>query len=356
MKSKLFLISLAAVLALSLGLTGCGTTTTTPPLYNLTFSDHNPQGNACADALTTYANYIADHSGGKVVIKKIGYAGEILPQMQAFAGVQADTADAASYVPEIGDGIQYMQVMAMPFMGWQSPQAAIDVYNNLTAKFPQMQQQFTSKGLVFATLDMMPAYQLNYYASNFSAAYPADIHGLTINCLEGNLASIITMLGASGSVLSFTDALTGIPSHVGDGFCMHLEFCSFFGLLPYLPSHTLFQGGIVMTPIGVIWNKTVYDGVVTAVGQSVMDAAAAAWLHTFLTETAVDTAGWGTYFATHPQTIVSLNRTQIVDNGWVGNVSSYYGTWESACADPSVATQIYGNATALIASWPSWVP
>ena len=120
-KNKVFLILLTAVLAISLSILGCGEVTPLPPEISLVFSDHNPNFNACAQALTTYANYIAGHSDGKIEITKIGYGGEILPQLQAFEGVQAGTADCASYVPEIGDGLEYIQVMNLPFMGWGTP-------------------------------------------------------------------------------------------------------------------------------------------------------------------------------------------------------------------------------------------
>jgi hypothetical protein len=346
-KNKVFLILLAAVFVISLSIVGCGEVTPLPPEIELIFSDHNPSFNAEAQGLTAYANYIADHSGGKVAITKIGYGGEVLPQMQAFEGLQAGTADCAAYVPEIGDGIEYLQVMQMPFMGWGTPRKAEAVYGKLIDDYPEILGQFPST-LTFATLVMMPPVHLHYYAEDFVADTPDDIAGQEILTLEGNLGSLLNMLGAIGVVLSFPDLLDQVPKGIGAGYAQHSEFCFGLNIISFFHSHTFFPGGIVMTPIGPLWNTESYEAVLDIVGQDVMDAAAAAYATKFIEATAVDTAGALGWIAGHGDTVTSLDSSQTAV--WAAACADYFTTWENACDDPDLAEDILDAAVGYIAA------
>lgn len=87
MKNKILLILLAAVLAISLSLIGCAQEEPAPQVIHLIFSTDWPSFNCGGRAVTAYANYIADHSDGKVEIEKIGYEGEIVSELEVFEGV-----------------------------------------------------------------------------------------------------------------------------------------------------------------------------------------------------------------------------------------------------------------------------
>jgi TRAP-type C4-dicarboxylate transport system substrate-binding protein len=348
-KNKVFLILLAAVFAMSLSIVGCtGGEEETPPELSLIFSDHNPSFNAEAQALTAYANSIAAASNGKIEITKIGYGGEILPQMQAFEGVQAKTADCAAYVPEIGDGLEYAQVMQMPFMGWGTPRNAEAVWLKLIAKHAQILAQFpTTLTFDAAAMTMMPPVMLHYYAEDFVADSPDDIAGKEILSLEGNLASILTMLGATGVVLSFPDLLDQVPKGIGDGYAQHSEFCFGLQIISFFHSHTFFPGGIVMTPIGPLWNTESYNKVKNIIGDAGMAAAADAYKTKFIQATAVDTAGAQDWMLTHGDTVTSLTASQTAV--WAAAVGPYFTSWENACADANVAKAILASAQAFIA-------
>jgi TRAP-type C4-dicarboxylate transport system substrate-binding protein len=348
-KNKILLVLLAAVLAISLSVVGCaggGEEEEEPEVILLIFSDFNPFASATARALTAYANYIADHSDGKVEIEKIGYEGEILPP-EIFEGVQAGTADCASYFPEIGEGLEYIQVMQMPFMGWGTAENAREICLKLIGDYPEILGQFPST-LTFDTLYMMPPFQLHYYAEDFVADTPDDIAGLEIIWTAGNLASILNMLGATGLLLSFPEVLGMVPECFGDGFAHHSEFCFALGLVPYFHSHTYFPGGIVMMPLGMLWNTEPYNAVVEAVGEEVMDAARAVWLETLDLWVTVDTAGALEWWVTHGDTVTSLNSTQTAI--WAAACADYITQWENACPDPAKVEAIYDSAKAYIAA------
>jgi TRAP-type C4-dicarboxylate transport system substrate-binding protein len=355
MKNKIVLILLAAVLVLSLSIVGC----TTPPaeeeeeeeepeVIELIFSDHAPLDHPIHRAVVAYANYIAEHSDGRAEIERIGYGGEILSDLEAFEGVQNGTADCAHYVPDIGDGLEYFQVMQMPFMGWGTAQKAVSIFWQLADDYPEILGQFPST-LTLDTLYMMPAYHLHYYAEDFVADAPDDIAGLEIICLaDDNLVSILNMLGATGMRLSFDDVLDQVPKGMGDGFAIHSEFTYGLALLPYFHSHTLFLGGIMMMPIGMLWNTESYNAVVEAVGEEVMNAARAIYCETFDLWITVHTKGALEWWVTHGDTVTSLNSTQT--EVWAAAVADYVEDWESVCDDPAKAKAIYDAAKAYIAA------
>jgi TRAP-type C4-dicarboxylate transport system substrate-binding protein len=156
------------------------------------------------------------------------------------------------------------------------------------------------------------------------------------------------MLGATPVLLSYPDVMDQLPKGFGDGFAMHLVFCHGLGLMGYFHSHTLFQGGIMMAPIGVLWNTAKYNACKNIVGQDVMDAAAALWLSTVYGGVATDTVGAYEWMLSHNDTVVTLNSTQTAV--WADAVASYVEDWKNACDDPELAADIYDTAKAYIAA------
>lgn len=350
MKKKLLVMSLALALVLSVTIVGCGEVTPLPPELTLIFSTHNPDTNAMAQAQKTYAEYIKNHSDGKIDYEF--YPGEsLLGQQAAFEGVQARTADVAQYVPEIGDGIEYIQVMVMPFMGFPSREKATEIYWTLVEDYPEILGQFPSTTKL-ATYYLMPGYQLHYYAANLVVDEPEDLAGLTINAMEGTWVSLLDTLGAAGSFLTFPEVMSGIPSGIGDGFLQHNEFCAFFNLLQFFRSHTFFEGGISFMPIGELWNKEAWDETVAIVGEEVLEAAHQEWLTKAYQGTATDTVLVNEFFTAHAaeQTQTYLTGAQTEANGWVVAAAPYITTWQNLCDDPDLAADIYDAAQALIAA------
>ena len=195
---------------------------------------------------------------------------------------------------------------------------------------------------------MMPPVHLHYYAEDFVVDTPDDIAGKEIICMEGNVANILDMLGVVPALLSFPDVLDQVPKGFGDGFSQHSEFCFGLGLISNFHSHTFFPGGIMMIPIGALWNTGSYEAVLDIVGQEVMDAAAAAWLTKFIEATAVDTAGALGWIAGHGDTVTSLDGTQTAV--WAAACADYVTDWENACDNPALAAAIYDAAVAAIAA------
>lgn len=239
----------------------------------------------------------------------------------------------------------------MPFMGWATARNAETIFWRLASDYPEILGQFPST-LTFDTLYMMPPVQLHYYAEDFVADTPDDIAGLEILCLEGYTSQLLSMLGATSVLLLFSDLLDQVPKGIGDGYAQHSEFTYGVQVAPplvsYFHSHTVFPGGILMTPIGMLWNTESYNAVVEAVGEEVMDAARAVWLETYDLWMTVDTAGALEWWVTHGDTVTSVNSTQTAV--WAAACSDYVTQWENSCDDPALAADIYDAAKAYIAA------
>jgi hypothetical protein len=374
------------VLVLSLSFAGCGNGGVELSLY---FSDHNPPGNAMADALDAYAAYIKAESGGTIDIE-VRHQGTGIDEGDVWSEIPSDDSiyAAAHYVPEITDGPAYIQVMSLPFMGWPDVdvlpnphfpdagppawprmycmQTAGMIYNMLLGDYSAEILGDFPASVQYVASYMMPPTQLNYYAEGLNITSPDDLASEGINsmlCMEAGVASILGELGVTGDVQDLVPIMTGVANGMDDGFAQHLEFCAFFGLLQYLKSHTCFEGGLVMVPIGILWNTSKYDACVaqlTAAGANataVMTAAADVWHNSALEGTLVDTAAAGSYINAHgDQTVVSINTTQIADLGWAGNVSGYISDWETACSNSTKAHEIYLKALWYIANFDMFWP
>jgi hypothetical protein len=237
--------------------------------------------------------------------------------------------------------------MQMPFMGWSNAENARQVYLKLIDDYPEILGQFPTT-LTLDTLYMAGAYQLHYYAEGFVADTPDDIDGLEIICLDSNVPRILDLLEATTVLLSFPDMMDQVPQGVGHGFAHLGQFVHFTGLLPYFHSHTFFQGGIVMKPIGMLWNTESYNVVVGAVGEEVMDAARAVYYETLYLWDTVLTAGALEWWVTHGDTVTYLNSTQT--EVWAAACADYVTEWENSCDDPALAADIYDAAKAYIAA------
>jgi hypothetical protein len=158
----------------------------------------------------------------------------------------------------------------------------------------------------------------------------------------------MTLLGASGTQVSFPDLLDGVPKGLGDGYCQHAEFTYGLGIVQYFHSHTVFPGGIVMTPILPLWNTQSYNKVKNIVGDQVMADAAAAYKQAFIAATAVDTAGYQSWWIDHHDFVVTLTVEQTAV--WAAACAPYFTDWENACPDSSVAKAILAKAQSYIAA------
>jgi hypothetical protein len=365
-KNKILLISLAAVLALSLGIVGCtgeGPVEVEP--LNLAFTDHNPPFIATAKALDAYAEYIAARSCGAINIS-VAHAGEGLGEGEVWGEMQlADPSyDAGNIVPEIGYNLGYIQVMTLPFMGWGSQHVANDVYFNVTEQYPEILAEFPTT-VKYVGNYMMPPVQLSFKPNCLNITTPTELANYLsgknpLTVMEDTLGDVLELIpGVTTSTEEFGDVVGYFcSSALYHAFAQHLEFCYAFGILNCCESWTIFPGGIVMIPMGVLWNAASYDDCVDKLmeacdltegeAEAIMEGARAEYIETcYIYTNDPDTIGWQLHLA-NPANGCGLELTGPQTAVWEAAVSDYFDDWKDACANNVTAQNIYDSAKAAI--------
>jgi TRAP-type C4-dicarboxylate transport system substrate-binding protein len=102
---------------------------------------------------------------------------------------------------------------------------------------------------------------------------PADLKGLKIHGAEYVLLNVLNNTGATAVQLDVADMYMGLERGVLDGVMNHFPVCLIFRILPLLTSHTVFgEGGINMTPMGVVWNEEKWKSYPTEVQKIITEA------------------------------------------------------------------------------------
>lgn len=356
MNKKVLVLVLALVVAVSVLAVACGEETTTSEepdvtsapdvtmapgeTLSLTFSDHNPPGNAVAEGLIDYGAYVAGLSDGAVEVD-VQVGGALYSNQEIFDGLITGGVDAGSYVPDDGDGLYYNTVCNLPFINYTDDQEAADVFWTLWDEFPELEQEYTDLGLVLTTTYMMPPVQLNFHAADLAVTTPADLQGKTIISLESYLADWLQILGASVEQPAFPDLFPMIESQAADGFAMHFNFLGGFDLIPAFKSHTIFGGGgMNRGQIGVVWNADSFNSLPSAIQATLTDGTGQQhYLDKVIPGSAADyDKAMAAVDADATQTLTELTTEQIAV--WRDALSSVYADWVDGAPDPAVAQQM----------------
>jgi len=355
MTKRILFILLALVLAVSISLIGCNggqqeeeeeEEEEEPEVLELVLSDHNPPFAAPNPAIVAYGAYIEEHSDGKVTVD-VHTGGELYTDVELFGAVKAKAVDGGNYVPELGDGIYYAQVMTLPFMGFPSQQGAQDIFWELSDDHPEIMEDFTEQGLTFSHLVMMPGYNMHFYEEGLVIDEPEDLDGYQLCALEGNIIEVVELIpGCTGIQLAFPDLAPSFEAGLGDGYVQHNAFLLAVVGLDYFKSHTV--ANIHFAPIGVLWNTESYEACLDLVGQDVMDAAAQVYGDTFYPLDAETLDAYDDAVAARGDTITELTPAQL--EAFRDLMVTWHNDWINGADDPAAAQAIYDDALAAAAS------
>lgn len=380
MNKRILVLALALVLALSLIVAACGddedvattattaaqettttaaqettttaaqetTTTAAEPqeTIKLTFSDHNPPGNAMAEALVAYANYIQENSGGRVEID-VQLGGALYGNQEIFDGVRTRGADAGTYVIETGDGFYFANVTALPFMNYAGQNAAVDAFWALYDEFPQIADEFAAVGLHYGAHYAMPPVHVHWHDAGVEVASPDQLQGKTLLALESYVAEWFKMLGAATENPTFQDLFSMIDTRAADGYIQHFNFLGGFDLLDDYQSHTLFgESGVLMLNLGIIWNKEAWDSLPADIQQIALDAREL-YVDTANEISAQDAEVFMTAIEEANHTVTNLTAEQM--KPWQDGLASVYSDWVGDSPDPAVGQQMYDRLVELAA-------
>ena len=235
---------------------------------NITVNDHNPPMAPPAKALVGWAAKVNELAAGKVKITVHG-GGTLLKGNEAYRGVQKGMVDAAHYVLDNRDGFYLNTVMTLPFMGWPGQVETGQIYQQLMNKFPEIRKEW--KGVMPYAYSMMPPTQIHNVKKVIKT--PADMKGMKFHGAEAAVIRMIAEAGATAVQLDIADMYMSLDRGLIDGVINHFPVLFVFGVLKILDYHTILgDGGINMTPMGIVWNQDSWNKLPPDVQKIIMDA------------------------------------------------------------------------------------
>jgi TRAP-type C4-dicarboxylate transport system substrate-binding protein len=137
-------------------------------------------------------------------------------------------------------------------MGWPGQRELAQIYEQLMDKFPEIRNEW--KGVKPYVFGMMPPTHIHNVKKPIRT--PADLKGMKFHGAEYALVQAISEAGATAVQLDIADMFMSLDRGLLDGVINHFPVLFVFGVLEILNHHTMFgDGGINMTPMGIIWNE-----------------------------------------------------------------------------------------------------
>lgn len=216
----------------------------------ITVNDHNPKMSGPAQAFAYWASEIEKRCKGKIKVNA-HFGGVLLKGDEVYRGIQKGIADAGYYVIDRKDGFLLNSVMTLPFMGWPSQPKTGQIFKILLEKHPAMRKEW--KGVVPLVFGMMPPTQIHNSVTRIRT--PMDLKGMKYHGSEYAVVQILAESGAIPVNMDIADMYMSLDRGLIDGVVNHFPVLTVFGVLKLLDYHTILgEGGINMTPMGIIWN------------------------------------------------------------------------------------------------------
>lgn len=312
----------------------------------LTFSDHNPSGSAAAEALTAYANYIADNSGGRIRVD-IKLDGLLYGDSEIFDAVRTGAVDAGHYVIDSGDGFYYALATTLPLLDFSDTKNAVDAYWALYDTFPEIEEEFSSAGLHCGTCSALAPVNFHWRDAGMEVVSPDQLKDTTLLAPESFVADWLSRLEAFAQNPALSEVFSMIDARAADGYVQHGPFLSWYQLGDDFQSHTIFgEKGLLQLSMGIIWNRDTWDGLPADIKQVVLDARHV-YVDTFEARSAADNEAFMTQIEEAGHTVVNLTPEQI--EVWKAALESVYSDWIANAPDPVVARQVYEQLMETIA-------
>lgn len=240
MTKKIFLILLALVLAVSIGIVGCTAPAEEeeeeeeePEIITLKFGTVAPETHLVSQAVLSWQNKITEETDG--VVQWENYFGTLLSIQDCYAEIQAGLVDiggiGANYEPV---GFQIQKTWAIFFIGAQSPEVCLQVSMDLRETFPEIDGEFSEVKLVG---DGLGSSSYNLMTTNVPIRSLSDLTGLQIKTY-GAQTEVINELGASGVEMSMYDVYPSLETGILDGLIGPSETLKSLNLVDLVRYHT----------------------------------------------------------------------------------------------------------------------
>ncbi len=218
-KMRIGLRLAAAAAALALALSGCGSAGTADTsadgeqVFNLTLSHGLAEDHAVHIALESFAEAVREQSGGTINI-------EIFPnavlgsETDNITQIRAGALDMAKVsASTLGNFQNEWNALSVPYV-FNDQQHYYDVMDGEIAQ--DMYQLTADKG--FMGLTWLDSGARSFYTADRAIRTPSDLRGLRIRTMDSQMAiDMMTALGGSATVMSYSEIYTGMQQGVIDG-------------------------------------------------------------------------------------------------------------------------------------------
>jgi TRAP-type C4-dicarboxylate transport system substrate-binding protein len=246
-------------------------------VIKLTVNDHNPPFTPPGKAVDIWVAAVNEQGAGKVELT-VHHGGALLSGEEAYRGVQTGVCDIAHYVVDSREDFVLNLIMSLPFMGWPGQHEAEPLYKALLDYSKPMRDEW--KGVTILSFMMMPP--THVHTAKKVVVTPDDLKGLKIMGAEYMLNAAMEAAGATPVHLDIGDMAPSIQTGLIDGIMNHFAVLQVFGALELTKNHTVFGGGgINLTPMFLIINTKVYNGLPADVQKLLKDTAQTAWYENF---------------------------------------------------------------------------
>jgi len=179
----------------------------------LTYGGLWPPSHPQSVAAKLWIEKIEKETNGRVKIKAF-WAGALYKGRESALELSKGVADigdfSGAYAPM---GYAFEKSMRMAFWGVNDRKLARKVYYEVAAKYPQLEQEFTTGGIKVMAYASIPPYQLLLAKKKVTKV--DDIKGLTIKA-SGDLGKLANALGGQGVVISMGESYTALQKSTID--------------------------------------------------------------------------------------------------------------------------------------------
>lgn len=197
----------AALVLFGAALVSGGGAVAAGPQIELTFAGLWPPTHPMSVAAKLWIKKIEKETQGRVKIKPF-WAGALYRPRQSALELAKGVADigdfSGAYAPK---GFDFEKSMRMVFWGLNDRGLARKIYYEVVAKYPQLEEEFTTAGIKVMAYASIPPYQLLVAKKPVRRA--EDIKGMTIKA-SGDLAKVAKALGGEGIVMPMSESYTAL--------------------------------------------------------------------------------------------------------------------------------------------------
>lgn len=190
------------------------TTTTVGEPINLTFAGLWPPDHPFSKATELWIEKINQETNGRVTIEPF-WGGALYASKDSATELGQGVADIGDFSGAYAaNGFGFEKAMRMAFWGVDDPVLGRKVYDEVYAKYPELEKEFTDANIKVVAFAGIPAYQLLTVGKAVRTA--DDFKGLVIKG-SGDLAKLASELGGEGVNIGMGETYTALQKNTIDG-------------------------------------------------------------------------------------------------------------------------------------------